>query len=105
MNFNQVSVTKATGTMSVLGQILTAIGIVGVLLGAFSLVMGLITEFREIANDGPPSTSQFYGMEGAVLGATMLFWGLALAAGGATLHAIRSIAINCAKMADAKDQS
>jgi hypothetical protein len=100
MKFDQVSVEKATGTMSVLGQILTAIGIIGVLLGAFSLVMGLITEFREFANDGP-----LYGIEGAVLGATMLFWGLALAAGGATLYALRSIAVNCAKMADAKDQS
>ena len=100
MNFDQKSVEKVTGTMSVLGQILTALGIVAVILGAFALVMGLITEFRELANDGP-----LYGIEGAVLGATMLFWGLALAAGGATLHAIRSIAVNCAKMADAKDQS
>ena len=100
MNFDQKSVEKVTGTMSVLGQILTALGIIAVILGAFALIMGLITEFRELANDGP-----LYGIEGAVTGATLLFWGLALAAGGATLHAIRSIAVNCAKMADAKDQS
>lgn len=101
MNCNQVSVTKVTGTMSVLGQILTAIGIVGVLLGAVSLVAGLYTEFVDLGD----SASPIFGVEGALMGATMLFWGLALAAGGATLHAIRSIAINCAKMADATDQS
>ena len=100
MNSDQTSVTKATGTMSVLGQILTAIGIIGVLLGALALVAGLYEEYLGSSNEEP-----IFGVEGALMGATMLFWGLALSAGGATLHAIRSIAINCAKMADAKGQS
>lgn len=86
--------------MSTLGKILTALGIAFVILGALAVGLGLITEFRDFGDQGP-----VYGLEGVVTGVTMLFWGLVLSAGGATLHAIRSIAVNCAKLADASRSS
>ena len=98
MNFNPKSVEKQTGTMSSLGQLLTAVGVVAVILGAFGLVLGLLTEFRELDNDGP-----LYGLAGALSGFLVLFCGLTLSAGGAILHALRSIAINCARMAQSEE--
>ena len=94
MAFNPKSVEKQTGTMSTLGKILTVIGITAVILGAFSLVMGIFADFVKP-----------YGLEGVVKSVPLSFWGLVLSAGGATLHAIRSIAVNCARLADASRSS
>ena len=96
LNYDSKSVEKQTGTMSVLGQVLTALGILSVILGAVGLVVGLVTEIRDLDLGESP----VYGMAGVITGARMLFVGLALSAGGATLHAVRSIAINCARMAE-----
>jgi hypothetical protein len=70
------------------------IGITAVILGAFSGLVGIFADF------GPPS-----GLERVVKAVTLVFWGLVLSAGGATLHAIRSIAVNCARLADASRSS
>ena len=91
LNYDLKSVEKLTGSMSVLGQVLTALGILAIILGAFGLVVGLVTEIRDLDMGESP----VYGMAGVITGARMLFVGLALSAGGATLHAVRSIAINC----------
>ena len=96
LNYDLKSVEKLTGSMSVLGQVLTALGILAIILGAFGLVVGLVTEIRDLDMGESP----VYGMAGVITGARMLFVGLALSAGGATLHAVRSIAINCARMAE-----
>ena len=98
MSFDAKSIEKRTGTMSALAQILTGLGIVGVILGTLFMITGLITEFR-----GMESDNSMYGFEGAIAGITMLMWGLAMSAGGATLHAVRSIAVNCARMAESSD--
>jgi len=98
MSFDAKSIEKRTGTMSALAQILTGLGIVGVILGAFGMVIGLVTEFR-----GMESNNSLYGFEGAIAGISMLLWGLVMSAGGATLHAVRSIAVNCARMAESSD--
>ena len=98
MSFDAKSIENKTGTMSALAQILTGLGIVGVILGSVAMLFGLATEFA-----GMESDNSLYGVEGAIAGITMLLWGLAMSAAGATLHAVRSIAVNCARMAESSD--
>ena len=98
MSFDSKTVDKRTGTLSVLGQILTGLGVAVALLGAFSMVFGIISEFREVAMSSP-----MFGLEATVAGVTMLLWGIVLSAAGGVLQAIRAIAVNCARIAESKN--
>jgi hypothetical protein len=100
MKYNAKSIEKQTGTMAVLGQVLTAIGVVAVLLGIVSVALGVVTEYSISGTDIEDGTRFGYGMEGLLSGISMFLAGLALAGGGATLKALRSIAINCARIAE-----
>ena len=65
------SVEKQTGSMSVLGQVLTALGILAIILGAVGLVVGLVTEIRDLDMGESP----VYGMAGVITGVSILTGG------------------------------
>ena len=101
MKYDAKSIEKQTGTMTVLSQILTAIGVVAVILGLVSITLGVMTEYVISGTDIDDETR--YGMEGLLSGISMFLAGLALAAGGATLTALRSLAVNCARIAETSE--
>jgi hypothetical protein len=96
MSFSESAVVKRTATLSTLGQIMTALGAIAIVLGCIGLAAGLALEFTSGDRyDGPLADAARIQV-----GISTLLWGLALSAGGAALHALRSIAVNCAKMAE-----
>jgi hypothetical protein len=98
MKYDAKTIEKQTGTLSVLSQLLTAVGVVAVLFGIVSVLLGIMTEYY-LSESGIEDETR-YGIEGLLSGISMFLIGLALAGGGATLKAIRSIAINCARIAE-----
>lgn len=90
--YSSDAVEQRTNLLSGFAQVLTALGFMGIILGAFLLIITLVQEFRG-DDDG------FQTME-VVESAVVLFYGLMLAGIGSGLQAIRSIAVNCAKLVE-----
>ena len=90
--FSSSAVEQRTNLLSGFAQVLTALGFVVIILGAVLLIITLIQEF------GGDDT-EFQTME-VVESAALLFYGLMLAGIGSGLQAIRSIAVNCAKLVE-----
>jgi hypothetical protein len=96
MSFSESAVVKRTVTLSTLGQIMSVLGGFAIVLGCIGVAVGLAMEFTSGDRyDGPLADGA-----SVLVGISTLLWGLALSAGGAALHALRSIAVNCAKMAE-----
>ena len=96
MKFSESDVVKRTASLSTLGQIMTVLGSFAIVIGCIGFAAGLVFAFTSAdMYDGPLAEGV-----GLLTGLYLLLWGLALSAGGAALHALRSIAVNFAKMAD-----
>ncbi len=93
MTESSKKVASQTGTLNVLAQIMTGLGFITMILGAVVLALDLIGEFSatEDAKEG-------FGV--ALASGMILFNGLVLAGLGQLLMAIRSIAVNCAVIAE-----
>ncbi|MEE2681594.1 MAG: hypothetical protein VX641_04400 [Planctomycetota bacterium] len=86
-------VNSYTGTLSVLAQIMTGLGFITMILGGVVLVLALIAEIAAGADEKQ-------GLAFVLGSGAMLLYGLLVAGLGQLLMAIRSIAINCAVIAE-----
>jgi hypothetical protein len=85
-------ISKGTQVMSLFAQILSGLGFVLIIIGAVLIIMDLFQEFA--GEDGE------FEMATAFASAGIMFYGMMLAALGQALTALRSIAINCAVIAE-----
>ena len=92
MKNSSSDIAKGTQVMSLFAQILSAIGFVLIIIGAVVLIIDLIQEFR--GEEGN------FELMAAVASASIMFYGMMLAALGQALTALRSIAMNCAVIAE-----
>ncbi|MEE2826083.1 MAG: hypothetical protein VYE64_05605 [Planctomycetota bacterium] len=86
------AVQKRTNMLDLYSQIVTAVGFLVIVVGALLLVWSLIQELG--GEDGG-----FQIMEVVTSAGTML-WGVALTAFGSAMAALRTIAVNCARIAE-----
>ena len=94
MSNTSADISKGTQVMGLFAQILSGLGFVLIIIGAAVLIIDLIQEFSTIlGNDG-----ELQLME-ALASASIMFYGMMLAAIGQALTALRSIAVNCAAIA------
>ena len=94
MSNTSTDISKGTQVMGLFAQILSGLGFVLIIIGAAVLIIDLIQEFSTIlGNDG-----ELQLME-ALASASIMFYGMMLAAIGQALTALRSIAVNCAAIA------
>ncbi|MCH2182621.1 MAG: hypothetical protein MK108_11505 [Mariniblastus sp.] len=91
-DFSTESVKSRTNMLDLYSQIVTAVGFLVIIVGAVLLVWTLIQEFG--GEDG-----DFAIVETLTSLGTML-WGIALTAFGSGMAALRTIAVNCAQMAE-----
>ncbi len=94
--FSSQQVEKRTNMLGLYSQIMTAIGFVVIIVGAIILVSTLIQEFS-----GKDTGVQIAEVSAAVM---VFVYGLALTALGSAMAALRTIAVNCARMVE-KEQS
>ena len=99
MNFSASAVEKRTASMSVFAQILTAVGIVVVIIGTFMAVWGALEEWVYVDD----AVAEMSGLIRLMNGIGWLIAALCMSAIGATLHAIQAIAVNVAKISDTGD--
>ncbi len=90
--YSAESVESRTNMLSLYSQVVSAIGFVVMGIGAILLIISLILEFS-----GDMSELSMAEVAGTVM---IIVWGLALTATGSALAALRTIAVNCARMAD-----
>jgi hypothetical protein len=93
MNQSPSKVASYTGTLSVLAQVMTGLGFITMIIGGVVLALDLIGEFSA-------SMDEKEGFAVAILSGSILLNGLLVAGLGQALMAIRSIAINCAVIAE-----
>ena len=93
MSQSPKKVASQTGTLYVLAQIMTGLGFITMILGGVVLALDLIGEFSATMDDKQ-------GFMVALGSGAMLLNGLVIAGLGQVLMAIRSIAINCAVIAE-----
>ena len=91
-DFSSESVQKRTNMLDLYSQIVTAVGFLVIILGAVLLVWTLIQEFG--GEDGDFAVVEILTSLGTML------WGVALTAFGSGMAALRTIAVNCARMAE-----
>ena len=85
-------IQNKTQVMSLYSQILTGLGFAVIIIGAVVLGMDLIAEFS--GEDGD------FELLVAIESAWLLFAGMGVAAAGQVLVCLRSIAVNCERMAN-----
>ncbi|MEE2908374.1 MAG: hypothetical protein VX527_11170 [Planctomycetota bacterium] len=95
MAFDVKSVKKQTGAVLVLSQVLRPLGFVAVVLGIVGIMIGLYLGFYGLNNN-----LEMFNFEHVLTGTSLLFWGLILLAAASLLKASRSVAVNCARIAE-----
>ena len=87
------SVEKRTRMLGKFAQVVTAIGFVVIVIGAIILITSLIQELAS-------SLDRQWGEADVMDPISYMLSGLGLTALGSGLSALRTIAVNCARMAD-----
>lgn len=97
MGSSSTDIAKGTQVMGLFAQILSAFGFVLIIIGACLLIVDLYQEFR--GGTGSEEDDEFE-MASAIASGAIMLNGMMLAALGQALTALRSIAMNCATIAN-----
>ena len=90
--YSSERVESRTNMLGLYATLVSVIGVVVIIVGAFILIWTLVQEFSGEWTDVQASE---------VGGSVMVFvWGLALMATGSAMAALRTIAVNCARMVE-----
>lgn len=90
--YSSERVESRTNMLGLYAQLVSAVGFVVIIVGAVILVWTLVQEFS-----GEWTEVQASEVGGSVI---VFVWGLALTATGSALAALRTIAVNCARMVE-----
>ncbi|MDG2291961.1 MAG: hypothetical protein P8L37_04820 [Phycisphaerales bacterium] len=100
MGSSSTDIAKGTQVMGLFAQILSALGFVLIIIGACLLIIDLYQEFSAIGAGPGSEEEDGFEMASAIASGALMLNGMMLAAMGQALTALRSIAMNCATIAN-----